>query len=75
MGGFLIPSHKQPSSNLSHDPDNLHRQLLNLLVGVEVWRIDCDIVPDEGNSLGGLPYNIFRQKAHGFNRGMNATCM
>ena len=20
-------------------------------------------------------YNIFRQKAHGFNRGMNATCM
>ena len=21
------------------------------------------------------PYNIFRQKAHGFNRGMNATCM
>ena len=23
----------------------------------------------------GIAYPVFRQKAHGFNRGMNATCM
>lgn len=30
------------------------------------------VVPNEQKVI---IYNIFRQKAHGFNRGMNATCM
>ena len=47
-------------------------------------RIDRKTVPDgwyvydmrEWEGPDGISaYNIFRQKAHGFNRGMNATCM
>ena len=29
----------------------------------------------ETEMVAEIIYDIFRQKAHGFNRGMNATCM